>query len=196
MQWNSCCHTDLPAIRCSFPFGDALSSRQIAGLIIRTMFATRTAIPPRWSPPSSFCRPNPSFRVIQQPRRAQSRIGYGRRRPQYNRFSRAQQLYGLWKTSPTFRIGVGAAGAGAGTFYVYNLEDVPVRLYVERFREAMSLMRLWGRYRVAAASTASRPVSSKARLSRCTSRRSRNSGTGFCRRGIRKRRWCRGCWID
>lgn len=143
MQWNSCCHTDLPAIRCSFPFGDALSSRQIAGLIIRTIFATRTAIPPRWSPPSSFCRPNPSFRVIQQPRRAQSRIGYGRRRPQYNRFSRAQQLYGLWKTSPTFRIGVGAAGAGAGTFYVYNLEDVPVRLYVERFREAMSLMRLW-----------------------------------------------------
>ncbi|KAI9879935.1 MAG: hypothetical protein M1830_006417 [Pleopsidium flavum] len=92
------------------------------------MFVTRTAFL-RCSPTSSFFRPNPSFQVarqIHQSPRARSRIGYGDRRPQYNRFSRAQQLYGLWKTSPTFRLGVGAAGAGAGTFYVYNLEDVPV----------------------------------------------------------------------
>jgi len=176
MQWNSCCHTDLPAIRCSFPFGDALSSRQIAGLIIRTMFATRTAIPPRWSPPSSFCRPNPSFRVIQQPRRAQSRIGYGRRRPQYNR---------RWRRR-----------GGRGHVLCLQPRRCPCTFICRKIQGSYVVDEIVGRYRVAAASTASRPVSSKARLSRCTSRRSRNSGTGFCRRGIRKRRWCRGCWID
>jgi len=93
------------------------------------MFTTRTVIP-RLSTPSLF-RPNPSSQVtrpIQQTRRAHSRNYYGRQRPQYNRFSRAQQLHMLWKTSPAFRTGVGATGVGAGTFYVYNLEQVPVRV--------------------------------------------------------------------
>ena len=48
------------------------------------------------------------------------------RPPQYNRFSRAQQIRYLWATSPRFRLGVGAAGAGGGVFYYSNLETVPV----------------------------------------------------------------------
>ena len=95
------------------------------------MFATRSAIP-RLSTPSSFFRPNPNSqmpRQVQQARGAHyQRLNYGRRQPRYNRFSRAQQLYVLWKTSPAFRTGVGATGVGAGTFYVYNLEQVPVRV--------------------------------------------------------------------
>ncbi len=67
-------------------------------------------------PKQPILRP-PSFRPASQFRRPQ---------PRYNRFSRTQQLRDLWFTSPTFRYGVGAAGLGSGTFYVYNLERVPV----------------------------------------------------------------------
>ena len=62
-------------------------------------------------------RPFPSFRPASQFRRPQ---------PRYTRFSRAQQLRELWYTSPTFRYILGAAGLGGGSFYVYNLERVPV----------------------------------------------------------------------
>lgn len=90
------------------------------------MFTTRTGIP-RLSIPS-LLRPKPSSQVTRQIQQRRGAQYYGRPRPQYQRFSRPQQLYGLWKTSPAFRTGVGAAGVGAGTFYVYNLEQVPVRV--------------------------------------------------------------------
>ena len=102
------------------------------------MFALRTSYT-RWSPPppsSLLGRGNPTTRAAARqlqhphhPRGTRSRYGYnGYRRPQYNRFARAQQLHGLWKTSPPFRRGVYAVGGGAGAFYVYHLEEVPVRL--------------------------------------------------------------------
>lgn len=91
------------------------------------MFATRTAIPRQAATPS-LLRPNPVSQAPRHIRGAHYRLNYGRPRPQYNRFSRARQLYGLWRTSPAFRTGVGATGVGAGGFYVYNLEHVPVRL--------------------------------------------------------------------
>ena len=50
----------------------------------------------------------------------------GRPRPQYSRFARAEGLYGLWLTSPAFRIGLGAVGVAGGVFYYSNLEYVPV----------------------------------------------------------------------
>ena len=50
----------------------------------------------------------------------------GPQRPQYNRFGRTQVVYDLWANSPNFRYGVGAVGLGAGAFYVFNLEKVPV----------------------------------------------------------------------
>lgn len=51
---------------------------------------------------------------------------WGPRRPQYNRFSNAQNIYNLWQTSNNFRVGIGAAGLGFASFYVYNLEEVPI----------------------------------------------------------------------
>lgn len=122
----------------------ALSSQIQSASDEMRSFAARMTIP-RWSLPTSLFRPNPNIGIVrrfQQPRRAQSQIGYGRRRPQYNRFSRAQQIYGLWKTSPTFRLGIGAVGVGAGTFFVYNLEEVPVGSCLGINEEVMSLMRL------------------------------------------------------
>ena len=50
----------------------------------------------------------------------------GPRRTQYNRFGNAQSLYGLWRTNPNFRYGIGALGLGGGAFYYYNLEEVPI----------------------------------------------------------------------
>ena len=65
--------------------------------------------------------PRKSFRPLSQrgPQRPQQR-------PQYNRFGRPQAVYDLWLTSPYFRYGVGAVGLGGGTFYILNLEKVPV----------------------------------------------------------------------
>lgn len=52
--------------------------------------------------------------------------GGGRRRPNYNRFQRAEQIRYIWSTNPNFRYGVFAVGAGGGVFVTYNLERVPV----------------------------------------------------------------------
>ena len=61
------------------------------------------------------------------PRRSASQWPGGpRERPRYQRFSNTQRLYNLWYTSPGFRYGVGALGAGGGFFYYTNLERVPV----------------------------------------------------------------------
>lgn len=93
-------------------------------------------MPPRL-PPFSFSafRPlkplmprQPSIPRI--PSRSQSQFprfpGGGRRRPNYNRFERAQQIRYLWSTNQKFRYGVFAVGAGGGVFVTYNLERVPV----------------------------------------------------------------------
>lgn len=46
--------------------------------------------------------------------------------PRYSRFTRVEGLYALWLTSPAFRIGLGIVGLAGGTFYVSNLEHVPI----------------------------------------------------------------------
>lgn len=74
-------------------------------------------VPSKSIPPNRPLLPTPSLRSASQFRRPQ---------PRYNRFSRTQQIRELWFTSPGFRYGVGAAGLGGGTFYVYNLERVPI----------------------------------------------------------------------
>ena len=51
---------------------------------------------------------------------------WGRPRPTYSRFGRAQRLYALWLMSPLFRVGLGAVGVAGGVFYFSNLEYVPV----------------------------------------------------------------------
>ena len=62
-----------------------------------------------------------------KPRRSASQWPGGpRERPRYQRFSNTRRLYNLWYTSPGFRYGVGALGAGGGFFYYTNLERVPV----------------------------------------------------------------------
>ena len=72
--------------------------------------------------------PTPSLRSFQLSQiRRQSQFPYRpRQRPQYNRFGRAENLKALWSTSPAFRYGVGTIGVGGASFYVYNLETVPV----------------------------------------------------------------------
>jgi len=50
----------------------------------------------------------------------------GRERTQYKRFSRTQSIKYLWQSSPAFRYGIGATGAGAVGFIGYNIETVPV----------------------------------------------------------------------
>lgn len=52
--------------------------------------------------------------------------GGGRRRPNYSRFQRAEQIRDLWSTNQNFRYGVFAVGAGGGVFVTYNLERVPI----------------------------------------------------------------------
>lgn len=77
------------------------------------------------------------FQPLQQPRRpAQSRFyqqlpfGGSNARPQYKRFSSPSGgLTGFlyrWAARPTFYRDVGLLSAGAGGFYLYNLEEVPV----------------------------------------------------------------------
>ena len=48
------------------------------------------------------------------------------KRPQYNRFNRAQTAKLLWQTNPQFRLGVGVFVGGTTTFIVYNTEKVPI----------------------------------------------------------------------
>ena len=74
--------------------------------------------------PASFSLPPQQCRRFQI--RNQSRYPYPRGRPQYNRFSRAQNIKILWQNSPVFRYGVGATGAGMVGFVGYNIETVPV----------------------------------------------------------------------
>ena len=66
----------------------------------------------------------PHLLLFQLPARSASR--WGRPRPTYSRFGQAQGLYTLWLASPTFRVGLGAAGVAGGVFYFSNLERVPV----------------------------------------------------------------------
>ena len=83
----------------------------------RTLFSTFCSPffkPPKYHPTNRPVLPAPSLRTASQFRRPQPR------------FSRTQQLRELWFTSPGFRYGIVAAGLGGGTFYVYNLERVPV----------------------------------------------------------------------
>lgn len=51
---------------------------------------------------------------------------YYRRRPQYNRFQQAGNIFTRWAARPTFYYEVGGLGVAAGGFYVYNVEVVPV----------------------------------------------------------------------
>ena len=71
---------------------------------------------------ASHTRSNLHFHV---PARQASQWGprNPRRPPRYNRFSNVRTL---WYTSPAFRYGIGATGAGVGVFYYANLEEVPI----------------------------------------------------------------------
>jgi hypothetical protein len=70
--------------------------------------------------PNSFrpTRPHIQFRAYQQRR-------FGDPRPQYRRFN-AAGLFMRWAARPTFYRDVGLISAGAGGFYYFNLEEVPV----------------------------------------------------------------------
>ena len=75
--------------------------------------------------PFNFSRPPLQARFPQT--RHQSQFPFpGRERAQYKRFNRAQSMKYLWQSSPAFRYGTGAAGAGAVGFIGYNIEKVPV----------------------------------------------------------------------
>lgn len=85
------------------------------------------------SRPSVLLRPKaPLTLPTKVGRRAASQHGFPGGRPSYrggpgyNRLHRIQGLKELWYQSPAFRYAVyGASGLG-GTFYYYNLEEVPV----------------------------------------------------------------------
>ncbi|KAF2191508.1 hypothetical protein K469DRAFT_720546 [Zopfia rhizophila CBS 207.26] len=51
---------------------------------------------------------------------------YGRPRLQYKRFQATPNLFMQWAARPTFYRDIGLISLGAGGFYVYNLEEVPV----------------------------------------------------------------------
>ena len=76
------------------------------------------------SKPSFFQRPETSIHISFA--RPASQLRPRKPPPRYSRFGRAQQVYGLWQTSPGFRYGVGAVGLGGGIFYWHNLERVPI----------------------------------------------------------------------
>ena len=91
-------------------------------------------MPPRLSAFSTFSPLNrslPHHRTFARtPLRLQSQFpqfpGGGPRRPNYNRFQRVEQIRYLWSTSPNFRYGIFAVGAGGAIFVTYNLERVPL----------------------------------------------------------------------
>jgi hypothetical protein len=53
---------------------------------------------------------------------------FQRPRQQYRRFDHTRGLLTRWAAKPTFYRDIGIICAGAGGFYVYNLEEVPVSL--------------------------------------------------------------------
>ncbi|KAF2677895.1 mitochondrial metalloendopeptidase OMA1 [Lentithecium fluviatile CBS 122367] len=57
--------------------------------------------------------------------RAYQQRRFGDPRPQYRRFN-AAGLFMRWAARPTFYRDVGLISVGAGSFYLYNLEEVPV----------------------------------------------------------------------
>lgn len=79
---------------------------------------TRSTVTP-WYPRGSTLKPLVPSRPLV---RLQSQWG----RPQYQRFNRAQQVYGLWNQSPAFRAAIGITVVGGGAFYYVNLETVPI----------------------------------------------------------------------
>ena len=94
-------------------------------------------MPPRLSALSSFSTFSPFRQSLPRhctpariPLRSQSQFsrfpGGGRRRPNYNRFSRVEQIKYLWSNDPRFRYGVFAAGGGGAIFVAYNIEEVPI----------------------------------------------------------------------
>jgi uncharacterized protein (DUF2461 family) len=92
-------------------------------------------------------KPHVQFRAYQQRR-------FGDPRQQYRRFN-AAGLFMRWAARPTFYRDVGLISLGAGGFYYFNLEEVPVSAYLRRTpsrlcSDADSFMR---RYPAAAAST-------------------------------------------
>jgi hypothetical protein len=74
--------------------------------------------------PEAMFRPRwPRYGYVQLRRYRQSRFGDAGR--QHRRFD-AAGLFTRWAASPTFYRQVGLIGVGAGGFYIYNLEEVPV----------------------------------------------------------------------
>ena len=93
-------------------------------MLQRISFGPVSSYLPLWHMRRTPFTPTSSFRA---PTRSASQWPpYPRQRPRYQRFNNTRQLYNLWYTSPGFRYGVGAVGAGGGLFYYYNLERVPV----------------------------------------------------------------------
>jgi hypothetical protein len=68
--------------------------------------------------PFRSVRQHGQFRAYQQRR-------FGNPRPQYRRFD-APGMFMRWAARPTFYRDVGLISLGAGGFYIYNLEEVPV----------------------------------------------------------------------
>ena len=98
----------------------ALHPAFVKSIPCRTFRAHQVPVPK----PTFLPQPSPSAQRVFL--RSASRQSTRRPPPRYTRFGRAQQVYGLWQTSPGFRYGVGAVGLGAGGFYWYNLERVPI----------------------------------------------------------------------
>ena len=74
---------------------------------------------------TSWIRPGSFSKVLV--RQASQRGPVNRRRStQYIRFGQAGNLYNRLYTSPTFRYRLGAVVLGAGVFYYWNLERVPI----------------------------------------------------------------------
>ena len=60
--------------------------------------------------------------------RAYRQVRFGDKRPNNTRFQFASNLFMRWAARPTFYRDVGVLTVGTGGFYVYNLEEVPVRV--------------------------------------------------------------------
>jgi hypothetical protein len=59
--------------------------------------------------------------------RAYRQIRFGDNKPYPSRFQFASGLFMRWAARPTFYRDVGLISLGGGGFYLYNLEEVPVR---------------------------------------------------------------------
>ncbi|KAF2648076.1 hypothetical protein K491DRAFT_772217 [Lophiostoma macrostomum CBS 122681] len=73
-------------------------------------------------------RPGLLFRSLHRPVQTtptRSRLQF-RCYQQYRRFNQTTSLLRRWAARPTFYREIGVIGAGAGGFYVYNLEEVPI----------------------------------------------------------------------